>query len=33
MGASLALGGAAGCRYNREEFAAFVAPPEVAFTG
>jgi len=28
MGASLALGGAAGCRYNREEFAEFVVRPE-----
>lgn len=28
MGASLALGGMAGCRYNREEVAAFVIRPE-----
>ncbi|MCU0715347.1 MAG: TAT-variant-translocated molybdopterin oxidoreductase [Pirellula sp.] len=28
MGASLALGGLAGCRYNREEIAAFVMRPE-----
>ena len=28
MGASLALGGLAGCRYNREEVAAFVMRPE-----
>jgi len=28
MGASLALGGVAGCRYNREEIAAFVVRPE-----
>ncbi len=28
MGASLALGGMAGCRYNREEVAAFVMRPE-----
>jgi molybdopterin-containing oxidoreductase family iron-sulfur binding subunit len=28
MGASLALGGMAGCRYNREEIAAFVVRPE-----
>jgi MoCo/4Fe-4S cofactor protein with predicted Tat translocation signal len=28
MGASLALGGVAGCRYNREEVAAFVMRPE-----
>ncbi len=28
MGASLALGGVAGCRYNREEIASFVIRPE-----
>ncbi len=33
MGASLALGGAAGCRYNREEFAAFVVRPEGRVAG
>ena len=33
MGASLALGGAAGCRYNREEFAAFVVRPEGRIAG
>ena len=33
MGASLALGGAAGCRYNREEFAEFVVRPEGRVSG
>jgi MoCo/4Fe-4S cofactor protein with predicted Tat translocation signal len=33
MGASLALGGAAGCRYNREEFAEFVVRPEGRVAG
>ena len=28
MGASLALGGVSGCRYNREEIASFVVRPE-----
>jgi len=33
MGASLALGGLAGCRYNREEVAAFVMPPKAECRG
>jgi len=33
MGASLALGGVAGCRYNREEVAAFVMRPEGRIPG
>jgi len=33
MGASLALGGVAGCRYNREEIAAFVVRPEGRIPG
>ncbi len=33
MGASLAFGGAAGCRYNREEFAEFVVRPEGRIAG
>ena len=33
MGASLALGGVAGCRYNREEIAAFVVRPEGRIQG
>lgn len=33
MGASLALGGVAGCRYNREEIAAFVMRPEGRISG
>jgi len=33
MGASLALGGVAGCRYNREEVAAFVVRPEGRIPG
>ncbi len=33
MSASLALGGVAGCRYNREEIAAFVVRPEGRFEG
>ncbi len=33
MGASLAFGGAAGCRYQREEFAEFVVKPEGRVAG
>jgi MoCo/4Fe-4S cofactor protein with predicted Tat translocation signal len=33
MGASLAFGGAVGCRYNREEFAEFVVRPEGRVAG
>ncbi|MFN5915205.1 MAG: TAT-variant-translocated molybdopterin oxidoreductase, partial [Planctomycetota bacterium] len=33
MGASLALGGLSGCRYNREEVAAFVMRPEGRIPG
>lgn len=33
MGASLALGGVTGCRYNREEIAAFVVRPEGRIAG
>lgn len=33
MGASLAFGGAAGCRYNREDFAEFVVRPEGRVAG
>jgi MoCo/4Fe-4S cofactor protein with predicted Tat translocation signal len=33
MGASLAFGGATGCRYNREEFAEFVVRPEGRVAG
>ncbi len=33
MGASLAFGGAAGCRYNREEFAEFAVKPEGRIAG
>ncbi len=33
MGASLALGGVSGCRYNREEVAAFVIRPEGRIQG